>query len=75
MSNVTKITISLPADLARAIKAAAESEGSSVSGWLAEAAIRRLRRRPAIQALKDYEDEFGEIGKDELEAVVVSREG
>ncbi len=69
MANVKKIAISLPIDLAKAITAAAEHEQSSVSAWIAEAAARRLRRRSAIQALKEYEAEFGEIGEAELEAV------
>lgn len=69
MPNVKKIAISLPADLALAIAAAAAKEHVSVSGWLAEAAARRLRRRSAIQALKDYESEFGEISEDELAEV------
>ena len=69
MGNVKKLAISLPADLAGAIKAAAEKERVSVSGWLAEAASRRLRRRRAVQAIKEYEAEFGEISEDELKAV------
>lgn len=69
MASVRKIAISLPADLAKAIAAAAQHEHSSVSAWIAEAAARRLRRRSAIQALKEYETEFGEISEEELEAV------
>jgi hypothetical protein len=69
MSNVKKIAISLPAELAVAITAAAQKEHVSVSGWLAEAAARRLRRRSAILALKDYESEFGEITTEELAEV------
>lgn len=69
MANVRKIAISLPSDLAAAIAAAAQREHTSVSGWIAEAAARRLRRRSAIQALKEYEAEFGEISENELEAV------
>ncbi|MBI4861152.1 MAG: hypothetical protein HY815_12975 [Candidatus Riflebacteria bacterium] len=69
MGNVKKLAISLPPDLAAAIGAAAESEGISLSGWLAEAAARRLRRRAALRALADYEAEFGTIGEEELEAV------
>lgn len=70
MTNVKKIAISLPSDLASAVTAAAQKDRTSVSGWLAEAASRRLRRRSAIQALKDYESEFGEISKTELEDLI-----
>lgn len=69
MSVVKKLAISLSPDLARAVKAAAEQEHTSVSGWLAEAAARRLRRRAALIALKNFEKEYGEIGEKELEAV------
>ena len=69
MANVKKIAISLPADLAAAVVAAAQKDRTSVSGWFAEAATRRLRRMTGAQALKEYEAEFGTISKEELEAV------
>ena len=63
---VTKIAISLDEELADAVKAAAEAEGCSVSGWLAEAAMRRVRNAQLGKLLAGYADEHGAFTEDEL---------
>ena len=64
-----KIAISLVPGLADEIRSAADDEGKSVSGWLADAAQRKLRQRAARQALESYEVEHGSISEDELREV------
>lgn len=66
---VEKFTVSFEVELARLVRELAEAEGRSVSGWLADAARRKLRREAAKAALAAYETEFGPITDDELEDV------
>jgi hypothetical protein len=66
---VTKLTISLPEDLAETIRAEAEAEGTSVSGFIAK----ELRRTHLLQerraAIAEYEAEHGMITAEEREQV------
>lgn len=55
-------------ELAREVRAAAERSGESLSGWMAEAADRRLKLEAMRFVLDDYEAEHGVIGEDELAA-------
>jgi hypothetical protein len=64
---VTKLTISLPEDLAENIRAEAEAEGTTVSAWLAERARRSLLLAQRKAAVADYEAEFGKITDEEIE--------
>ena len=66
---VKKIAVSLPQELVEAARSAAEEEGQSLSGWLAEAAGDRLRLKNAARALEAFEAEHGEIREEELEEV------
>ena len=66
---VTKLTISLPEELAEAIRVEAEAAGSSVSGFIAN----ELRRTHLLQerrtAIAEYEAEHGAITEAEREQV------
>jgi Ribbon-helix-helix protein, copG family len=64
---VTKLTISLPEDLAETIRAEAEAEGTTVSAWLGERARRALLFAESRAALADYEAEHGKITDEERE--------
>lgn len=66
---VTKLTISLPEDLAETIRAEAEAEGTTVSAWLAERARRSLLLAQRKAAVAEYESEFGPISDEEIEEV------
>ncbi len=66
---VEKFAVSFDPDLAAEVRAHAEAEGESLSGWLADAAARKLRRAAARAVLTDYEAEHGEITDAELAQV------
>jgi hypothetical protein len=66
---VTKLTISLPEDLAETIRAEAEAEGTTVSAWLADHTRRSLLRAERKAALAEYEAEHGKITEEEREQV------
>jgi hypothetical protein len=65
---VRKIAISMPPDLIEAARSDAEGRGESLSGWLADAAARKLRRKHARQLLAEYEAEHGVITGAEMRA-------
>lgn len=66
---VERITISLDADLAEAIRVAAEADAENVSSWIADASRRRLSREGLRAVIKDWEDIHGEITAEEMAAV------
>ena len=63
------MTVSLPTQLARALRAAAEEEHVSVSGWIADSVQDRLLVRRMRTYLADYEAEHGEITDEEIAEV------
>ncbi|CAN5503136.1 hypothetical protein BH10ACT2_BH10ACT2_10420 [soil metagenome] len=65
---VERITISLEADLADAIRAAAEADADNVSSWIAEASRKRLAREGLMAVIKDWEAEHGEITAEDMAA-------
>lgn len=65
---VERLTISLEADLAEAIRVAAEANADNVSSWIAEASQRRLSREGLLAVIKDWEAEHGEITVEEMAA-------
>jgi|CXWL01.1.fsa_nt_gi hypothetical protein len=65
---VERLTISLEADLAEAIRVAAEANADNVSSWIAEASRRRLSREGLRAVIKDWEDIHGEITAEEMAA-------
>ena len=65
---VERMTVSLDAELAAAVREAAESDGHNVSAWLADAARRRLAARGLSDVVADWEAEHGAFTEAELEA-------
>jgi hypothetical protein len=63
---VEKLAISLAPELLAEVRHDAEASGETVSGWLADAAVSKLRRRAAQLALAAFEAEHGVITDDEL---------
>lgn len=66
---VEKFAISFPPDLLAHVRADADAQGESLSGWLVDAASRKLRAMAARAALEAFEAEHGEITEDELAEV------
>jgi hypothetical protein len=66
MAQRQKRSISLPVDLAEAIDNAAAAEGTTVSGWLADTAARRLRLDAGRLGIAEWEQENGALTPDEL---------
>ncbi len=66
MAQRQKRSISLPAELADAIDRAASSEGTTVSGWLAETAAHRLRMDAGRRAIAEWEADNGALTAEEL---------
>ena len=58
---VRKITISIPPEMADEIRADARSAGTSVSGWIVEAAAAELRRKHMKAALGEFERRRGPL--------------
>lgn len=63
---VERLTISLDADLAEAIRVAAEADAENVSSWIAEAARHRLSTRGLGTVIKEWERKHGAFTKGEL---------
>ena len=61
-----KRSISLPPDLADAIDAAATAEGTTISGWLADAAAHRLRLDAGRRGIAEWERDNGPLTATEL---------
>lgn len=55
----SRLAISLESDLAEQIRAAAAD--GTVSGWLADAAERKLRAQGLRSVVTSWEEEFGEV--------------
>lgn len=66
MAHRNKRSISLPPDLDAAIEDAAVQSGTTVSGWLAETAQRRLRIEAGLDGVAAWEAEHGRLTEDEL---------
>ena len=63
---VDKMSISMDPRLGDEVRSAAESEGLSVSAWLAEAAAARLRKRALAAFLSEWQAKHGKITAPEL---------
>lgn len=68
-SGTERVTVSLPRQLARELRIAAEDEHTSVSGWVAESVQNRLLVRRMRAYIEEYEREFGEITDEEIAEV------
>jgi hypothetical protein len=62
-----KLAITVDADVHAKVLRAAEAEGTSVSGWITEAARRALRVRDGLAAVAEWEAEHGALTAKELE--------
>jgi hypothetical protein len=68
-----RVTISLPRTVAREVRAAAEDEHVTISGWVGQSIQDRLLVRRMRTVLDEYQAEHGEITEEEIAAV--RREG
>lgn len=64
-----RVTISLPRAVAREVRAAADDEHATISGWVAQSIQDRLLVRRMRTFLDEYQAEFGEITDEEIAAV------
>jgi uncharacterized protein (DUF1778 family) len=64
---VERLTVSLDAELADAVRQAAAADSQNVSGWLADAAQRRLATRGLSDVLAEWEAAHGAFSNDELD--------
>lgn len=67
---VDRLSVTMDPDLGQAVRAAAARSGTSVSGWLSEAAAARVRNERLGAALDAWQAEDGPLGQDELDWAV-----
>jgi hypothetical protein len=65
-----KLSISLDADLAATVRAAAAEEGVSVSTWLARAAEAKARQRHLREALDEFATEHGALTDADIDRLI-----
>ena len=65
---VTKRSVSLADEVARAVEEAAKEDGVSFSAWLSSAAERQLRVRRGLRGVAQWESEAGSLTAEELAA-------
>lgn len=63
-----KLAITVDPDVYKRIRSSAAEEGVSVSAWMTEAARNRLIIHDGLQAMREYEEEFGAFTEEELAA-------
>jgi hypothetical protein len=63
---VDKMSISMDPQLGDDVRVAAERAGVSVSAWLAQAAVVRLRKQALVEFLSDWQTKHGRITAAEL---------
>jgi hypothetical protein len=66
MAQRAKRSVSLPAELARAVDEAAAAAGTTFSGWLADTATHRLRLEAGRRGIAEWEQEHGPLTPEEL---------
>ena len=65
---VTKRSVSLADEVARAVEDAAKEDGVSFSSWLSGAAERQLRVRQGLRGVSAWESEAGGLSAEEIAA-------
>lgn len=65
---VTKRSVSLADDVARAVELAAKEDGVSFSSWLSNAAERQLRVRQGLRGVAAWESDAGPLTAEEIAA-------
>jgi len=68
MTQVDRLSVTMPPEVGAAVRDAAAREGTSVSNWIAAAAAQRLRNELLGAALDHWESEQGPFSDDELNA-------
>ncbi|MDH3680204.1 MAG: hypothetical protein OEV40_09690 [Acidimicrobiia bacterium] len=63
---VERVTVSLDAELAAAVKEAADADAQNLSAWLADAARRRLATRGLRDVIAEWESDHGPFTEEEL---------
>lgn len=66
--SVERLTVSLEADLAAAVRSAAEEDELNMSAWLADAARRRLAMRGLGDVIAEWEAQHGAFTPEEIDA-------
>ena len=64
---VERVTVSLEAELAAAVRDAADADHENVSSWLAVAARKRLAARGLRDEVDEWEEDHGQFTRDEIE--------
>jgi len=64
---VEKLSISMDAEVAQAIREEAQAEDLTVSRWIAEAAQARLRKTALKRYLDEYQAEHGAFTQEEMD--------
>lgn len=67
-----KLSISLEATLAGAVRAAAHAQDVSISTWIAEAAQARVRQHRLREALAAFAEEHGDLTDDEVDRLITA---
>jgi hypothetical protein len=68
MSQVDRLSVTMPPEVGAAVRDSAVRQGTSVSNWLAAAAVQRLRNELLGAALDEWEVEDGPFSDSELNA-------
>ena len=63
---VKKLSVSLDESVAECAASAAASHGVSLSAWLNAAAERAIRIEDGLAAVREWEEEHGELSAEEL---------
>lgn len=72
MTQVDRLSVTMPPEVGAAVRDAAAREGTSVSNWLAAAAAQRLRNELLGAALDHWEAEQGPFSDEELNAAAAA---
>ena len=72
MTQVDRLSVTMPPEIGAAVRDAAVRQGMSVSTWLTAAAAQRLRNELLGAALDLWEAEDGPFGDDELDAAAAA---
>lgn len=72
MTQVDRLSVTMPPDIGAAVRDAAARQGTSVSNWLVSAAAQRLRNELLGTALDRWEAEEGPFSDAELDAAAAA---
>jgi ApbE superfamily uncharacterized protein (UPF0280 family) len=67
---VEKLSISFERSLAASVKRAAQSDGESVSSWLADAATTKARQKNLREALDAFAADHGALAEAEVDSLI-----